>query len=89
MSQQSGQTLRWEFVQPKRMAPHYSGKTIIAGHTPQTSGEVLDLGFLKVIDTDVSRGGWLTALEVHTGEVIQTNQVRAVRRITARPESCR
>jgi len=47
---------------------------VIAGHTPQTSGEPLDLGFLKVIDTDCSRGGWLTALEVKSGEVLQANQ---------------
>jgi len=74
MSQQSSRTLRWEFLEPGRMAPHYSGKVVIAGHTPQTSGEVLDLGFLKVIDTDCSRGGWLTALHPATGEVLQANE---------------
>jgi serine/threonine protein phosphatase 1 len=79
MAEQSGQTLRWEFIQPERMVPHYSGKTVVAGHTPQTSGEILDLGFLKVIDTDCSRGGWLTALEVRSGEVIQANQRGEVR----------
>ena len=31
-------------------------------HTPQVSGAVLDLGFLVCLDTDCSRGGWLTAL---------------------------
>jgi len=73
MPDQRGYTLRWEAVEPAKMAPHYSGKIVIAGHTPQTSGELLDLGFMKLIDTDVSRGGWLTALEVQNGEVIQTN----------------
>jgi serine/threonine protein phosphatase 1 len=62
------------------MAPHYSGKTVIAGHTPQTSGEALDLGFLKLVDTDCSRGGWLTALEVSEGEVLQANQQGECRR---------
>jgi serine/threonine protein phosphatase 1 len=80
MPEQSGYTLRWEFVQPDRMAAHYSGKPVVAGHTPQTSGEPLDLGFLKLIDTDASRGGWLTALEVHSGEVIQANQQGQLRR---------
>jgi len=79
MCQQSGRTLRWEFLEPGRMAPHYSGKTVIAGHTPQTSGEILDLGFMKVIDTDCSRGGWLAALEVRTGKVIQADQRGEVR----------
>ncbi len=79
MEQQSTRTRRWEFMEPERMAPHYSGKTVIAGHTPQTSGEVLDLVFLKVIDTDCSRGGWLTALEVRTGKVIQADQRGEVR----------
>lgn len=79
MSQQSSRTLRWEFIEPERMAPHYSGKTVVAGHTPQTSGEVLDLVFLKVIDTDCSRGGWLTALEVGSGEVIQADQLGGIR----------
>jgi serine/threonine protein phosphatase 1 len=74
MGEQSNTTLRWEFVVQEKMQPHFSGKTVIAGHTPQTSGEPLDLGFLKVIDTDCSRGGWLTAMECRTGEVSQTNQ---------------
>ena len=74
MSQQSSRTLRWEFIEPERMAPHYSGKVVIAGHTPQTNGDPLDLGFLKVIDTDASRGKWLTALEVRSNVIIQTDQ---------------
>ena len=74
MSEQSNTTLQWEHIVPVRMRPHFSGKTVIAGHTPQTSGEVLDLGYLKVIDTDCSRNGWLTALETKSGQIIQTNQ---------------
>jgi serine/threonine protein phosphatase 1 len=80
MAEQSNTTLQWEFVEPATTRPHYSGKMVIAGHTPQTSGEVLDLGFLKVIDTDCCRGGWLTAFEALSGNVIQTNQSAIVRR---------
>jgi serine/threonine protein phosphatase 1 len=79
MPQQSNTTLQWELIQPDQMQPHYSRKMVIAGHTPQTSGEPLDLGFLKVIDTDCSRGGWLTALEARSGKVIQTNQRGEIR----------
>ena len=73
MEQQSSRTIRWRFLELERMAPHYSGKTVIAGHTPRTSGGLLDLGFLKVIETDASRGRWLTVLEVRSGRVVQTN----------------
>jgi hypothetical protein len=39
----------------------------------------LDLGFLKVIDTDVARGGWLTALEVGSRRILQANQLGETR----------
>jgi len=79
MTQQSNTTLQWEHAHPEQMRPHFSGKTVIAGHTPQTSGEPLDLGFLKLIDTDCSRRGWLTALDVRSGGVTQANQMGDVR----------
>ncbi len=79
VTEQSNTTLQWEHVQPDKMRPHFSGKTVIAGHTPQTNGEILDLGFLKVIDTDCSRGGWLTALEVQTGKFFRASQRGEVR----------
>ena len=33
------------------MVPHFSGKTVVVGHTIRNDGDVLDLGFLVVIDT--------------------------------------
>jgi hypothetical protein len=80
MDRQPAPKLRWESVEPGRQQPHASGKIVIVGHSPQTDGEILDLGFMKVIDTDASRGGWLTALEVHSGEVIKANQSGEVKR---------
>jgi serine/threonine protein phosphatase 1 len=80
MSEQSNTTLRWEHIVPERARPHISGKTVICGHTPQVSGEVLDLGFLVCIDTDCSRGGWLTALEPAAGIITQANERCRVRR---------
>ena len=79
MGQQSNTTLQWEHAHPKHMRPHFSGKLVVAGHTPQTSGEPLDLGFLRLIDTDCSRGGWLTALDVRNVLVIQANEKSQVR----------
>ena len=79
MSQQSNTTLQWEHIIPDRMRPHFSGKTVIAGHTPQRDGKPLDLGFLKIIDTDASRGGWLTALELWGKNVIQARESGGLR----------
>jgi len=66
--------LFWEFLDPNRAWPHYSGKTFVVGHTPQTSGEILDLGFVVDIDTDCSRGNWLTGLDIVSGKYWQANQ---------------
>lgn len=71
--------LFWEFLDPDRAWPHYSGKTFVVGHTPQTSGEILDLGFAVCVDTDCSRGGWLTGLDVVSGDFWQANQRGVVR----------
>jgi serine/threonine protein phosphatase 1 len=78
MSQLGAKLLRWEFLDPARVRPHCSGKTVVVGHTPQTSGEVLDLGFVIAIDTDCSRGGWLTAIEVASRAIIRANNAGRV-----------
>jgi serine/threonine protein phosphatase 1 len=83
MNRIGSRLLRWEFIEPNRLCPPFSGKRVIVGHTAQTSGEVLDLGFLVCLDTDCSRGGWLSALEVRTGRVIQTNQKGELRFVQA------
>jgi serine/threonine protein phosphatase 1 len=56
---------------------HMSGKTAIVGHTEQKSGQILDLGYLKCIDTNCHGGGYLTALEVQTGQVWQVAEAQA------------
>ena len=66
-------TIRWlslrDYVPPKQ---HCSGNIVVVGHTPQA--EILDMGHLICLDTGVCRGGWLTALEVESGEVWQVNE---------------
>src|SRR5947207_1987814 len=64
--------LRWASLPPVPVR-HCSGKVAIVGHTAQKSGEILDLGYLKCIDTFCHGGGWLTALEVQTGKVWQAS----------------
>ena len=72
--------LRWESLRDMTPGPHESGKTVIAGHTSQKGGEILDLGHLVCIDTYCHGGGWLTALDVRTGEVWKADQSGEVRR---------
>jgi serine/threonine protein phosphatase 1 len=74
LAKQPELALRWRVTDAKTVIPHCSGKVAVVGHTPQRSGEVLDLGFLVCIDTDCHRGGWLTALEVNTGQVWQADR---------------
>jgi serine/threonine protein phosphatase 1 len=73
MEQQPGVVLRCRVTDAKMAEPHCSGKVAVVGHTPQRSGEVLDLGFLVCIDTNCNRGGWLTALDVNSGQIHQAD----------------
>ena len=81
MSEQSSPILRWEPLRNAVPEPHVSRKTVIAGHTSQKNGEILDLGHVKVIDTYCYGGGWLTALEVQTEEVWQADREGNMRRL--------
>lgn len=74
LEQQSTTVLRWEFLDAMRAAPHCSNKRAFVGHTCQKSGEILDLGFLVCIDTNCHGGGWLTAVDVDTGEIWQADR---------------
>ena len=79
LAEQPGLALRWRTTEPAAAAPHHSGKVAVVGHTPQRSGEVLDLGFLVCIDTNCARGGWLTALDVDAGRVWQADRAGRLR----------
>jgi serine/threonine protein phosphatase 1 len=73
LDRQPGEALRWRVTDAATAAPHCSGKVAVVGHTEQRGGEVLDLGFLVCIDTNCHRVGWLTALDVETGQVWQAD----------------
>ena len=81
MDEQHVGVLLWESVRTMTPGPHDSGKTVIAGHTSQKNGEILDLGHVKVIDTYCYGGGWLTALEVQTEEVWQADREGNMRKV--------
>ena len=54
--------------------PHQSGKTLICGHTSQKTGLPKVLPGCICIDTWACGDGWLTCLNVETGEYWQTNE---------------
>ena len=73
LSKQYEQILFWDrsTIHP----PHCSGKTMVCGHTPQDGGHPADHGHAVYIDTGVyQEGGWLTCLDVESGEYWQGNQ---------------
>lgn len=72
MEEQPAWLLHWEFFE--RIRPHKSGKKVICGHTAQRSGQIKDLGFAVCIDTGAAIGGWLTCLDVDSGEFWQANE---------------
>lgn len=73
LCQQSDHDLFWEkFYSAK---PHYSGKIMVCGHTSQRSGKPINFGYAICIDTRVySSKGWLTCLDVNTGQIWQASQ---------------
>jgi len=75
--------LRWSLLEEPYPAPHRSGKTVIVGHTEQRNGEILDLGHVVCIDTYCRGYGWLTALDVGTGQTWQASRFGALREAEA------
>lgn len=77
LAEQPEHILFWEpFDCPSR---HFSGKTLVCGHTSQKSGLPLNIGHAICIDTWVYGTGWLTCLDVISGRVWQANQNADVR----------
>jgi serine/threonine protein phosphatase 1 len=74
LESQPDQLLFWEHVIRTLPSPHRSGKTAVVGHTPQKTGEILNLDYLLCIDTYCCGDGWLTALDVQQGTTWQTNE---------------
>jgi serine/threonine protein phosphatase 1 len=77
LMKQTEEKLFWQkFDYP---APHFSGKTLICGHSKQKSGNPLNIGHAICIDTWVYGEGWLTGLDIGSGRIWQTNQKGQVR----------
>jgi len=72
LEEQPDYMLYWERLDEPCV--HFSGKTMICGHTRQKSGVPLDLGTSICIDTSIYDGGWLTCLDVLSGRIWQANE---------------
>jgi serine/threonine protein phosphatase 1 len=85
MDQQDPRIMRWGLLTEEDCRAHQSGKPVVVGHTEQVSGEPLDLGFVKCIDTACYRYGWLTALDVESGQLWQASRFGALRQSDEQP----
>jgi len=74
LEKQTPGELLWVSLRQSRPGPHMSGKTAIVGHTAQRDGQILDLGYLKCIDTCCYGDGWLTAMDVESGKIWQADK---------------
>ncbi len=80
-ARQPKSALRWQRLSMSSVPlPHSSGVKAIVGHSAQRSGHVVDLGHLICLDTCCyGEHGFLTAMNVHTGEFIQADSTGKLR----------
>ncbi|MBR0190535.1 MAG: serine/threonine protein phosphatase [Thermoguttaceae bacterium] len=82
MADQPQEVLLYHRLRVSVPEPHISGKKVYVGHSAQRTGEILDCGHLVCIDTCLYGGGWLTAVEVQTGETLQVDAGGRFRRLS-------
>ena len=73
LANQDSMYLRWKHLGGSE-PPYFSGKRVICGHTAQRDGMPLVFDGWVCIDTFVHGGMWLSALDVGSDHVYQTNQ---------------
>lgn len=72
LEDQTVPALYWrKYNDPER---HCSGKIMVCGHTPQTSGVPLSNDNSICIDTWAFGAGWLSCLDVESGTIWQANE---------------
>ncbi|MEM1069380.1 MAG: metallophosphoesterase family protein [Planctomycetota bacterium] len=80
MKEHDEATLYWKHLPFPLPLRHKSGKRVIVGHTPQPGGKILDHEHLICIDTYCFGGGYLTAYDLATGDIIQVNSSGFIRK---------
>ena len=61
LAQQDDRVLLWLSLRDYVPGPHCSGKIAVVGHTPQMSGEILDIGHLVCLDTGCAEEAYCRA----------------------------
>jgi len=79
LEKQPSEWLHWQAISKDWHKPHCSGKTMICGHTQRQDGVPLRLMQAVCIDTWAYGDGWLTCLDVETGEYWQATDFGATR----------
>ena len=72
LERQSDDMLYWQTFD--QLQPHHSGKKVVCGHTTLSDGAIVDVGYGVCIETGVAYGGWLTCLDVQSGEFWQASE---------------
>jgi serine/threonine protein phosphatase 1 len=85
LDEQPDYLLFWEHLHYSTPQPHDNDKIAVVGHTSQKSGEICDLGYVIGIDTFCHGGGWLTALDVGSGQLWQADREGRLRVRTDEP----
>jgi len=80
LAQQPRHLLRWQKLSDMTPPPHRNGKRAVMGHTHDRDGEIFDIGHLICLDTYCYGGGWLTAMELNSGTMWQSDIAGELRR---------
>jgi len=81
VAEQDEELTYWQHLPNPLPMPHVSGKRVYVGHTPQANGEILRRDHLIGVDTYCFGGGFLTAVNLDTQEIVQTSRHGHVRRV--------
>jgi serine/threonine protein phosphatase 1 len=74
LDDQPSDLLRWIKLSEIIPEPHRNGKIAIVGHTHHREGEIFQLPHLICLDTYCYGGKWLTAMDVGSGQVWQSDK---------------
>ena len=72
LKEQMEDMLYWQTFE--QLWPHKSGKKVVCGHTTLAGGKIADVEYGVCLETAVAYGGWLSCLDVHSGEFWQSTQ---------------
>lgn len=86
LSEQTDDWLFWTRFEDSY--PHVSGKTMICGHTAQRTGRPALRPHAVCLDTWAYGDGWLTCMDVDTGEFTQANQAGQLKKLTLDDLDC-